>query len=357
MPDYRIQLDAYAGPLDLLLYLVKRHEVDLWDIPIAQLCEGYLEHVEAIRALDPEAAGEFLVMAATLMEIKSRMLLPTAEGEEDAAGEGGGAGDATDGIEGPESDPRFELVQQLLAYRRFKDAARELEERERAWEQRYPVAAGAGEVEGETEGTQIEDASVLDLCRAFARVLSSVGSSPRRQHEVTYDDTPISLHAADIHDRLMREAARLGDTPHHPARLPLRAIFEGRQHRSELIGLFLATLELVRQRRVRVWQDPAGAVGDPAAVHLELRPQSDAEEANAADHTASPATADPAAEPDPADAEQWDWPDEASRRRWERRQRIRAARQAQDDFADLTDRQTLEDVEDGNDDERTGGDI
>ena len=334
MSDYRIQLDAYAGPLDLLLYLVKRHEVDLWDIPIAELCEGYLEHVEAIRALDPEAAGEFLVMAATLMEIKSRMLLPTAEGEN--------APDATDEIEGPESDPRFELVQQLLAYRRFKDAARDLEERERAWEQRYPVAARAAEVGGENgDGLEIEDASVLDLCRAFARVLSSVGGierGARRRHEVTYDDTPISLHAADIYDRLTREAAsdRHGGAV-GPARLPLRAVFEGRRSRSELIGLFLATLELVRQRRVRVWQDPAGEVGDPAAVHLELRPQAEAEVE--ADESAAAGAGDGL---DEDDAERWDWPDGASRRRWERRQRIRAAREAQEDFAGLKDRETVE---------------
>jgi segregation and condensation protein A len=128
--DYRVQLDAYAGPLDLLLYLVKRHEIDLNDIPVAELTEQYLNHLKVIQEIDVELAGEFLVMAATLLEVKSQMLVPqvTEDGEE---------APATDSIEDP-TDPRYELVQQLLAYKRFKDAAIDLEERQREWEARLP---------------------------------------------------------------------------------------------------------------------------------------------------------------------------------------------------------------------------
>ncbi|KKK99677.1 hypothetical protein LCGC14_2630340, partial [marine sediment metagenome] len=113
MPDYRVNLEIYNGPLDLLLYLIRREEVDVHDIPIARITEQYLAYVDMLKVLDPNLAGEFLVMAATLMEIKTRMLLPTAPPEE--AGE-----------EGLEIDPRTELVRQLLEYKAFKDAAGDL---------------------------------------------------------------------------------------------------------------------------------------------------------------------------------------------------------------------------------------
>ena len=110
--SYTVALDTFHGPLDLLLYLVKRNEVDILDIPLAQLADQFLEHVRVVREIDVELAGEFLVVAATLIEIKSRMLLPS---------------DAVP-VEENEPDPRRELVKQLLEYRKFKDAAAALEE-------------------------------------------------------------------------------------------------------------------------------------------------------------------------------------------------------------------------------------
>src|SRR5947208_4189564 len=104
--DYPVDLDSFRGPLDLLLYLVKHNEVDVCDIPIARVTEQFLEHLRVIELIDVELAGDFLVMAATLMEIKSKMLLPRGEGPE-----------------GEEADPRQELVRQLLEYKKFKDAA------------------------------------------------------------------------------------------------------------------------------------------------------------------------------------------------------------------------------------------
>ncbi|MFM9996014.1 MAG: segregation and condensation protein A, partial [Phycisphaerales bacterium] len=110
--DYRVRLEAFQGPLDLLLFLIRRAEVDVTDIPISTIADQYLEHLAAIERIDIDLAGEFLVMAATLMEIKSRSLLP-----QEAAAEGD-----------DEPDPRRELVKQLLEYRKFKDAAAALEE-------------------------------------------------------------------------------------------------------------------------------------------------------------------------------------------------------------------------------------
>src|SRR5690606_28125633 len=143
------------------------------------------------------------------------------------------------------ADPRYELVQQLLAYKRFKDAAYELDERRREWEARFPVRpakreqpATAGDDDEATplEPLDLEDVQVLDLCKAFARILDSIGQ--KKVHEVTYDDTPIALHAEDILDRLQRDGTGGGMT--------LQQIFVGRTSRSEMIGLFLAVLELVR---------------------------------------------------------------------------------------------------------------
>ena len=133
-PEYRVELDVYNGPLDLLLYLIKRDELDIYDIPIARITETYIEYVHMLRrvevtgGLDINLAGEFLVMAATLMEIKSATLLPrapvNAKGESSAAAE--------------LADPRLELVQQLLEYKKFKDTAAALERQHQDHESKFP---------------------------------------------------------------------------------------------------------------------------------------------------------------------------------------------------------------------------
>jgi len=226
MQDYRVQLeDTYAGPMDLLLYLIRRDEVDIYDIPIARLLADYLTYVRLLEALDPDAVGEFLVMAATLMEIKSRLLLPKAPIEED---------------EDDSLDPRADLVRQLLAYRAYREAAGTLREfgqlRALKW-----ARSGQGLPDDEKE-VDIEEAQVWDLLTAFNKLLAQTGQGPI-QHEVLYDDTPVMLHAADILDRLERDGPVMR----------FEQIFEGRT-RWEMIGLFLALLELIRQNRVRVEQ-------------------------------------------------------------------------------------------------------
>src|SRR5687767_11780121 len=127
--DYQISLDAFQGPLDLLLYLIRRAEVDVHDIPIAKIADQYFEFLKQIDEIDIDVAGEFIVMAATLVELKSRTLMPPSKGEGDGASEGGAtAADPTGG--GVDlSDPRYELVQQLLAYQRYRIASDELEQR------------------------------------------------------------------------------------------------------------------------------------------------------------------------------------------------------------------------------------
>ena len=248
--NYRVKLDAYSGPLDLLLYLVRRHEIDLHDIPIAELTEQYLHHLEIMNQINVEVAGEFLVMAATLLEIKSRILVPSAEVSEDDPAERNAI-----------LDPRTDLVQQLLAYKRFKDAALELDDRREQWQSRFAHRPGrshqaadpADDAVAEPIEIDLEDIHVLDLCEAFAGILESIGKGPAT-HEVIMDDTPVALHAEDLVDRLDRDGP-----------MTLQQVFVGRATHSEMIGLFLAMLELVRQHRLQINQQRAG--GD---IHLEL---------------------------------------------------------------------------------------
>jgi len=226
MNEYRVQLDIYNGPLDLLLYLIRKEEVDIYDIPISKITDQYIEYVKLLQQLDPNLAGEFLVLASTLMEIKSRMLLPQPTDEDDEA---------------EPLDLRSELVRQLLEYKRFKDAAAwlaEAAERQALKFPRVPVLhhVGADELE-------LEDVQLWDLVEAFGKLLEATLGRPV-VHDVGEDDTPITLYQTDIVDRLQRDGP-----------MPFSRVFEGRSKRIELVGLFLALLELIREGLVQVEQD------------------------------------------------------------------------------------------------------
>lgn len=253
--EYKVTLDAFEGPLDLLLYLIRRAEVDITDIPVARITGQYLEFLKGgggIERLDIEAAGEFLVMAATLMEIKSRMLMPP-EAQTGPDGEPVGP-EATAGTAA--TDPRADLVKQLLAYKKFRDAAHLLEERRYEWERRFPAgAAGAAELAIPEEAlgeVDLGDLELVDLVAAFAQIIETVDFSRAGDHRVLDDETPIEVHAADILDLLKREGRPEGEAG--APRMEFREIFRGRS-RSEAIGLFLAMLELIRQQQVRVRQE------------------------------------------------------------------------------------------------------
>jgi len=263
MTGYRVNLEIYNGPLDLLLYLIRREEVDIYDIPIARITEQYVKYVELLRQLDCNLAGEFLVLAASLMEIKTRMLLPTPPAEEVTA-------------EQLQIDPRAELVRQLLEYKAFKDAAGDL--REAAEMQALRFGRQVAPPADEQRQLDLESVQVWDLLDAFSRLMEAVGARPGA-HEVIYDDTPVELHAADILDRLQRDGP-----------LTFRRIFEGRSGLGELLGLFLALLELVRLRKVFASQDR-----DFGEIHVHLNPNPPAENA------AGEAQADVSGPSDPSD--------------------------------------------------------
>jgi len=241
MPDYRVNLEIYNGPLDLLLYLIRREEVDIYDIPIARITEQYIQYVEMLRSLDPNLAGDFLVMAATLMEIKTQMLLPTPPAEEGAE-------------EGLEIDPRAELVRQLLEYKAFRDAADDLRKARELQALKYPRRP-AGLPDSPDAELDLEYVQIWDLFDAFSKLMEATGQR-LRTHEVIYDDTPVELYATDILDRLERDGPMTFDR-----------IFEGCASRGELIGLFLALLELVRLRKILAVQR-----ANFGEIHVRLNP-------------------------------------------------------------------------------------
>jgi segregation and condensation protein A len=233
---YTVKLDAFHGPLDLLLYLVKRNEVDVLDIPIAKLAEQFLAYIQAVRELDIEFAGDFLVMAATLMEIKSRSLLPAdAQVTPD-----------------DEPDPRRELVRQLLEYRKFKDAAAALEARAEEAGTRLPRQEPPEPARDREP--KVRPVELWDLVSAFARLMRETQSLQTATIQV--DDTPQHVYEAQLKERVLASGGRL----------PFRDAFTPPYFKARLIGLFLAILELIRHRGLGLEQ--AEAEGEIVLVLL-----------------------------------------------------------------------------------------
>ena len=257
--SYQIKLDMFEGPLDLLLHLIREHQLDILDIPIATITEEYLRYLAMMQELDLEVAGEFLVMAATLIHIKSRMLLPP---DEAAAGEEGE----------PEEDPRAELVDRLLEYQRFKEAAQTLGHLEA--EQLLTYRRGMPAVELEVEGPL--SISLLELLRAFREVLRRADIPAPL--EITPEELNVGQRIVALLDRLSQESP-----------LEFGQLFAGSRRRAEIIVTFLALLELLRRRLASARQSVAMG---PIMVYRTLEQVE-----------APPPEPPPAAPPGPPDAE------------------------------------------------------
>lgn len=234
----RVQLEIFEGPLDLLLHLIKKNEVSITDIPIATITEQYLATLELMQNLSLDVAGEFLVMAATLIHIKSRMLLPPSE-------------DAEEEEEG--ADPRAELVRRLIEYQRFKDVAAQLEQREILT--RDVFARSAAPVE-EAAFPGFREVSVFELLSALRRVLERLAKD--NVHEVTLDKITVREKMTLLLDTLRAQGQVLFD-----------ALFSAAQSRMEVIVTFLAMLELVKVRAVRIFQEQLGGPITIQAAVLE----------------------------------------------------------------------------------------
>ncbi|HUJ19025.1 MAG TPA: segregation/condensation protein A [Nitrospirota bacterium] len=236
--SYQIKLEIFEGPMDLLLHLIKKHELDIYSIPIALITQQYLEYLELMKSLDMEIAGEFLVMASTLTHIKSRMLLPPPENP-DADEEG--------------VDPRAELIRRLLEYKSFKEAAGSLGGKEETWSQVYTrQAETAPDVPADDEPL-LFDFHLFDLLSALKDVMARV---PDAQFEVTAETVSITEKISQILARLETVDSVL-----------FADLFEGSTSRLQVIGTFLALLELIKTRAAKVFQvEQFGAIRIMKAV-------------------------------------------------------------------------------------------
>ena len=235
--DYKVRLEVFEGPLDLLLYLIKKDELEIHDIPIETITTQYVQYLELMQMLDLNVAGEFLVMAATLMMIKSRMLLPAEERPE---------------LEAEEEDPRWDLVRQLVEYKKFKDAALHLEALELRREDIFG-RDGAEAVLGKEPDVALHDVGLFDLISAFSDALKKVKSEELR--EIFAERFTVAEKIELLGDRLRREK-----------RFSISRMFEGMRSRNEIACTFLALLELIRLNQARaVQQETYGEIMIEAA--------------------------------------------------------------------------------------------
>ncbi|NCC52972.1 MAG: chromosome segregation protein ScpA [Spartobacteria bacterium] len=226
--EYKVQLDVFEGPLDLLLYLIKKDEVDIYDIPIERITNQYMEYMGLMRMLDLNIAGDFLVMAATLMMIKSRMLLPVEERK------------VTEDDE-DEDDPRWDLVRQLVEYKKFKDAALHLQECELVQENVF-AREGANVRLGAEPDMALQDVSLFDLISAFNEALQKVQKEELR--EIFAERFTVAEKIDHIVNLIASNDA-----------LRFSELFNGMISRNEIVCTFLAILELIRLKQIQARQE------------------------------------------------------------------------------------------------------
>jgi len=225
--NYKVELEIFEGPLDLLLYLIRKDELNIHDIPISRIAEQYLEYLELMKMLDLNIAGEFVLMAATLMHIKSRMLLPPSERPESDDEE-------------PEQDPRLDLIRQLLEYRQFKEVAQDLHTLEleqaatfaRNEEDRSLVAAAE---------RPLAEVSIFDLLDAFSEVFRRTAEAPAE--EILGDEVKVADKMREIRELLQ-----------HSEVVGFLDLFRPGSTRMEVVATFLAMLELIRLKAILAFQ-------------------------------------------------------------------------------------------------------
>lgn len=229
---YRVELDDFSGPLDLLLFLVRRAELDITHIPLSTISSQFLSFLNVLEFLDFDIIGDFVVMASTLVELKSRQALPGTQ--EETAAE-------------PVADVEAssELIQRLLEYKRYKEAALALEDRASEWQQRYPrLSDDRPQTSRDHSADHIREVELWDLVSALSRVLQK--KQVEETSAIRYDETPISVYSDRIASRVREEG-----------RVAFSEFFEQAKDRSRIIGIFLAILELLRHHSFRAEQPDA----------------------------------------------------------------------------------------------------
>jgi len=227
-PDYSIKLDIFEGPLDLLLYLIKKNEIDIYNIPVALITEQYLQYLKMIKSLNLDLAGEYLVMASTLIHIKSKMLLPEPEEPEEE-----------------EEDPRAELVRQLIEYKTFKEAAADLSQRPLLERDVFTRAAFLPEEteKAPAEEEELVEVSIFELIVAFHRVVSRMDKDKEEFMDIETEKMSITDVINEIMERLALEKNVLFDD-----------LLGEVKSRRRIIYTFLALLELIKLRMVKAYQ-------------------------------------------------------------------------------------------------------
>jgi segregation and condensation protein A len=228
---YEIKLDIFEGPLDLLLYLIKKNEIDIYDIPMALITRQYLEYIEMLGSLNLDLAGEFLILAATLIHIKSRLLLPV---EEDPSAE-------------EEEDPRAELVRQLLDYQAFKEAALQLDSRQVLERDVFTRSCPAAEPDDPDPPGVFVEMDVFDLVKAFQQIMARLDKTERI--EIDAEEMSLADRINDIMDRLVEHK-----------HLTFTDLIEERTDRRWVLYTFLALLELMKLRMIRAYQSESYGV-------------------------------------------------------------------------------------------------
>lgn len=232
--DYKVNLEIFEGPLDLLLYLIRREELEIYDIPIGRITEQYMQYLDLMRQLNLDVAGEFIVMAATLMVIKSRMMLPVDRRQTE------------EGTDEEWVDPRLDLVRQLIEYKKFKDAAGRLAEYEALTQESFDYGGGRPKFEKTAADAADALASIdmFDLLTAFQEVLARLNEIPQEELKGIRWSVP------DKMDMILERSRAEGQ-------ISFSTLFTARSPRGEVIVTFLALLELLRQHRVIVYQNDA----------------------------------------------------------------------------------------------------
>lgn len=244
--EYKISLEVFEGPLDLLLYLIKKEEVDIYDVSIGRITHQYLQYLEALEVLNIEVAGDFVVMAANLLYIKSRTLLPKDQQmpEEDVE----------------EDDPRWELIRQLIEYKKFKEAAVHLRDQEALQGALFPRPGVLAAPELPVEGPLLlNEVSIFDLINAFQKALQRLpkGEAISEIYEESYT-------VADRMQHLLRALSP-------GVAISFQELFSSAVTRSEMVVTFLAMLELIRMKQFRVSQEQQ--FGEIVLERLQLEPE------------------------------------------------------------------------------------
>ena len=224
---FSIRTEQFEGPIDLLLYLVRRYEVEITEIALSEITQKYFEFIDVLGEIEIDSVGDFIEIASLLVEIKSRRVLPRNEFETDVE----------------EADPRLDLVERLLTYKKYKDASVLLEDHQSRWADRYSrMADDAPTTKVDPASQPIREVELWDLVSAFGRVLRD--NRPVPKENIIYDETPIQVYMKRIHERIVERR-----------QVTFTELFEPGMHKSAMVGVFLAVLELARYHNVRTDQN------------------------------------------------------------------------------------------------------